>query len=263
MPLERLTIFSPSTVIRSAEVNAEFDQIINILNGTTTDDVVAIGNVDDETLSPGHKLYVEGQSIFVLNGSGAVVRIYKKGSTDPAIDLLNSGEIRTLAGNQAAAPTTQLMIVGGCLGYSSSNVGNVGVGVDTLKTLTIQPNVFGNSGNRGIIKVLARGYTAANANNKQIKFFVNAVEVIASGVVAFNNVPWFLDLEIGLDTDGVGTLTVCGIFKCNATEVRVNTQVTGIDFTLANTISITGEAVADNDIVCNLIEITKNAGTSF
>ncbi len=268
MPLERLYDFSPGTVIRSAEIDAEFDQIIALVNGTTTDDTVAIGGSVDDSPFADPRLYVEGQAVFQDDNSGLVLGVYKKGSAVLRVGLYNSGEVRTTAGNQAASPSDQVMTLGGCLGFRTGNIGNVGAGEDILWSITIKANTFSNGGSRGCIVIKERGYTGANANNKTIKFKVTSsvpttTLIASSGAVAFNNKPYFLDAEVGLDTDGIGSLTVTGTFKCDATEVRFNIPVTGIDFTQDWTISLTGEATADNDIVSNQTLITKFAGSGF
>ena len=255
--------FSPGTTIVSAQVDSEFDKIYNLLNGSDLINSVAIGGPISNSPSPDPKMYIEGQAVFQSAAAGAVVRIYKVGGTTPAIDLLNSGEIRTLSGNNAAAPSAGLMILNGCLGYRSSNVGNVGSGEDVLWTYTIKAHTFSSAGTKGVILVKDRGYTAVNANNKRIRFKVMATNVVDSTAVAFNNLPYFLDLEIGYDLDGISTLTVTGTFKCGATEVRVNSQVTGFDVTVDNTISLTAEATSDNDVISNLTVINKSAGSSF
>lgn len=263
-PLVKTFTFSPGTKIVSAQVNADLNQLFNALTGTDLASTIMLGGTNlPSNYASGlafAPFFVDGQALFSSNANGAVIRVFKRGDDDARIELLTSGEIRTKAGNQAATPTDQTMYLSGCIFNSSSDVGNVGAGEDTLKSFDILANVFSGGGTRGAVHVFAGGRTAANANNKQIKFKVIGTNVIASGAVAFNNLPWFLDVWIIPDSDSVSTVTVVSRFVCGATDVRDNIQVAGFDFTVDNTCLLTGEAVADNDIYVNFINVTKHAG---
>lgn len=260
--LSRLYTFVPFTTIASAEVNAELNQIINLLNGT---DLVkglylrtngSANPLADPALLVNGQIYVES-----FSASGAVIRIFHSSDpTNPMIDISNLGWIKLRAGSQGVTPSAQFMYASGCLYSNSTNVGNVGAGEDNLNTFTLGANVFGTSSGLTHAKVHYRGYTAANGNNKRLKFYCKTTVVMDSGVMTENNKPFELDAIVIPDTDGVSTVTISGIFRCGATEVRFNTNVTGYDFAVDNVWKMTAEAVATDDIVNNIMIVDIGRG---
>lgn len=249
--------FSPGTTIVSAQVDAEFNELYNLLNGTELVKNVRLGagtisNVDA-------KLSVTGQAEFATVANGRVLSIWKPGESTPRIDLNNLGQIRTVASQRSVTPSSQLMVLLGSIfaNGGSSLIGNVGAGEDDLISLSIGAETM--NGTNLYLNIKGGGFTAANANNKRFRFYVKTTAVIDSGVITPNNKPYFYDIQI-YAIPGSSSWLVVGVFKCDATEVRVNTVVAGVDHTVANTIKWTAEAVADNDIVQNFYSVEKGFG---
>lgn len=249
--------FSPGTTIVSAQVDAEFNELYNLLNGTNLVGNVRLGagvisNVDA-------KLSVTGQAEFATVANGRVVSVWKPGEGTPRIDLNNLGQIRTVASQKSVTASAQLMVLLGSLFASggASIIGNVGAGEDNLSSLTIGAETM--NGSNLYLNIKGGGFTAANANNKRFKFYVKTTVVIDSGVITPNNKPYFYDIQI-YASPGSSTWLVVGTFKCDATEIRVNTVVAGVDHTIDNIIKWTAEAVADNDIVQNFYSVEKGFG---
>lgn len=249
-------------VLYADVLDGQFNKIYNLLNGTDDAGTIVLGAVVPQ--NPDAKLTTNGQIVLQPTGSGAVVRVFHTTSLIlPTVDISALGWIKLRAGSAGNTPAEQQMYAAGCLYFRSNNIGNVGVGEDDLHSFTIGKNVFGTGGNNSFARVRMRGYTAANGNNKQLKFYGKTTVLMASGVMTENNKPWELDIIIAPDEDGVSTVTVSGTFKCGATEVRVNTQLAGYDFTVDNVWKMTGEATANDDLVSNIMIVDIGRGLNF
>lgn len=253
--ISRTYVFAPGTRIVSAQVNQEFNSIVNLLNGTDLASSVYIGGANVSNLLSLPKLYVLGQSEFSSSSSGRVVGVFKDGEANPRVALYNSGQVRQVASQHSVTPSTVEMVSKGTLYASATNIGNVGVGEDTLHTFAVGANVL--NGQRDYFTVEAGGITAANGNNKQLKFYCKLTAILATGVITENNKPWFFKATVIYDNDGVSTVAIYARFICGATDVRTYQLVTSYDFTIDNTWSFTGEAVSDNDLVQGFTIVEK------
>lgn len=260
--LLRLYTFTPNTTIVSAQMNAELDQIVGVLNGTVTNKDVYIGS---STVPVGGtpKFMVNGQSHFVLNGSGTTIALYREGDADasPRMAISNLGNIRMVASGNLVNPSAQTMVLDGVLySYNGGNtvlkgaVGNVGAGEDTLMNFDIADNVL--NGQQQFIRIIAAGSTAANANNKRIRFYVKTTAVLDSGTVAFNNAPWIVDVHI-FSYGGLSEVMVVGEFRCASTIVRCCTTVSAFDHTVANDTHVSAVGVADDDVIQSVLLVRK------
>lgn len=256
--------FQPATVARSAQVNANFDELYNLLKGLIADGSLALRATASQNnlVDPAILIGGDGQVYFEVNYSGAVIRIFKLGDLNPRVEINNLGYIRTVAGYSGVTPSTQYAILSSCLYSKSNSIGNVGGGEDNLHTFDIGMNVFGTSGGAGFARVTLSGNTAANGNNKRIRFYGKTTALVDSGVMTENNKPWFLDAIIIPNTDSFAELIISGSFKCGATDIRFNVPLTGYDFTQNNTWKITAEAVADSDVVQNVQIVTLGRGAN-
>jgi hypothetical protein len=133
----------------------------------------------------------------------------------------------------------------GRINSDSTDVGNVGGGEDSLKSFTVPANTLAANGQ--VLRYVANGVFAANGNNKRVRVKFGATTVLDTGVVTHNNLAWKVVLEIMrtapttqecsavLEVDGVAPLVK---------DVAAAETLSG-----AVTIQLTGEAVADSDIV--------------
>ena len=257
--LSRLYSFTASTKIVSAQVNAEFDQIVELLNGANETDSVYIGSSTPPTGGT-PKLLVQGQVFLQADPSGAVLQVYKVGDAlaSPRMTFNNTGAIRCVASQNTPVASTQTITLSGVLEIYSDydGVGNVGTGEDTLGTITINANTLGSTSLHSL-RIRAYGYTAANANNKTIKFKVGSSTVLNTGAVAFNNKNWYLEVDIFRVTNA--HWLVCGKLVCDTTIITCNVNVGSMDATVDNTLTLTGTATSDDDIVLNAYVVEKNA----
>lgn len=158
-------------------------------------------------------------------------------------DVTVTGDLMKLAGtssNDAA--------VGGVLYMDTSTPGNVGVGEDTLGTYTVPANTLSVNGES--LWFEAGGTLAGNGNTKTVRVRFGAgasTEVYNSGNITGGANPfWYVKGRITRTGAAIQT-SICfggafGIFK--PTWVTTDATLSG-----GCVLKITGEAVADNDIV--------------
>jgi hypothetical protein len=132
--------------------------------------------------------------------------------------------------------------------YSSTTVvGNVGAGVDTLDTYTVPAGTLSTNGD--FLRICAWGEFAANANTKQVKADFDTHTLFASGGLALNGTSWRLDVTLSR----VSATTQRGTagWVSSDTLLRGSSATTNPARTLANALvfKITGEATANDDII--------------
>lgn len=266
MPLTALSrsyVYSPGTKIVSAQVNAEFNSLFNLLNGTDLAHGVKIGGTSLPTayVASNPPLYIEGQTVFNSPLTGAVVRVYKTGDDNSRVDLYNNGNIYMVASQSSANVSTDRMTAIGTLISYSNDVGNVGAGEDILWDSPVGAYVM--KGTNSYLDGKTVGMTAANGNNKRFRFYLNPavgadVLIADSGVITPNNKPWFFYYTVSNDNDAPSTVNIHGEFVCDATRIPFFSTVSW-DFDVANNLKFTAEAVADNDIVMKHLRWIKGA----
>lgn len=261
--VNRLYTFVPYTTIVSAEVNAELDQIIDLLNGT---DVVKSLRINKNTSYGGgdNPLTVRGTTarggveIGGTAGIGNLLSFFIDGNPAAIVQVKESGAISAIA-SHGDLPASQYALLSGATYVRSNAMGNVGAGEDDLHSFSIGAFTLRQTSSKGMLVVRSSGYTAANGNNKRMRFYVKTTPVLDSGVITENNKPFFFELRIAVSEDVSTELKVEGTFRCGATEVRTMQILSGFDSTVNNTCKWTAEAVANNDIVQQMFSVEKIA----
>lgn len=136
--------------------------------------------------------------------------------------------------------------LGGLVTADTTAVGNVGAGEDDLIVGSLEKNVLNNSGDTLEFKTF--GIFANNTNTKRIRAYLGSTVILdlTGTTTVFQNKEWNIDTTVirtGSATQKV--VSVFSTFGVVFTEVTSATE----DFTVANTIKVTGEATATNDIV--------------
>lgn len=177
----------------------------------------------------------------------------------PGSDVLNliTGGVIALQANatqqvkiRAGSSTGLLAAVGGIMNVNTTAVGNVGTGEDDLMTYSIPASTLGTNG--ASIRFRASGTIANNVNAKRIRVKYGGTTVLdtgASGIPVSAAIQWVLEGEI--------ICTGATTQKCNANLSTNNaTLASYVGYSTAAetlsgavTVKLTGEAVANNDIV--------------
>ncbi len=137
--------------------------------------------------------------------------------------------------------------------FVRASVGNIGAGEDDLLTYSVPARTI--EADNQYIVVKAWGTTAANANNKQVKLYWGASQLVATGALAANNKDWYIECIINRLSSTVATSVSNGQFN-GAIIAHDSTNFGGQDWTLARIIKCTGEATTTDDIIQTGMSIT-------
>jgi hypothetical protein len=178
MVITRITDFIPNTLIESQEVDDEFNQLVNLLSGVSTnkDTLLKYSHATDPVLRVdqlGAGLIQQwlnnGTPRASLSALGKLLLPAGIGSTPSADQISNFGVYFTdIAVRQTGANTTET----------------------DFSTKTVAANTFG--GNGDFIIFLSRVVYASNANTKRYRVYWDSNVIFDTGAVAFNGVNQFL-----------------------------------------------------------------------
>lgn len=166
MSLLRLNDFQPGTTIVSADVDAEFNQLVNALNGVNSVDIL---------------LKASHASNPVLNINQLSTGLIFRGQANGVDRIL--GKVN---GQIAGIPKR---ILG-----SSSIVGNITTGLDTLHSLTLPADSL--STNDDFITVDQGGDFAVNDNDKRIQISFGGQVIHDSGLRDIDTGVWRISYDV-------------------------------------------------------------------
>lgn len=176
--------------------------------------------------------------------------------TGSSIGLATSGVARLFIDSAGKVTIYQGTTLHGAMStvYSQVNsVGNVGTGEDNLHSFSVPSGGFAANGDS--FEVKCAGTFAANANNKRVKLKFGAITLFDTTALAFNTGDWQINARIFRTTTTTGKSIVT--WTCNNVTLTttVDYQAWAFNFLTANTLVVTGEATADNDIVQELMQV--------
>jgi hypothetical protein len=200
-----------------------------------------IGNANDaeSVISTAFQITRSGTSTTTITLAGTInLFSYAAGPSFLAID--------------ASKNIVALALTTRTLNSQFTDVGNVGSGVDDLMTYTLPAGMLATNGDR--VKFRASLALANNANVKNINFLIGG-----QSIVSLNSIIVFDQMVMDYEVVRVDSTTV----RVNYVATRLATGANyigyvSISLTLANTqvILVTGEGVANNDIVQKTMSIT-------
>lgn len=140
-----------------------------------------------------------------------------------------------------------LFSLGGNLSINTTEVGNVGTGIDNLITYNLSANTLNKTGD--CLEIKASGTFAANANNKRVRLLLGSTLLFDTGVIAANNSHWSINAQI--IRKGATSQDIIACFNGNNSLVtNTATYTSGTeDLTTLLTIKCTGEATNNNDVL--------------
>lgn len=184
---------------------------------------------------------------------GDIVWNMNPGAGDPpGWVCTKTGVVATTAATFAAMPSLANNI--NALHSSTTEVGNVGTGVDDLMSYTLPANALLASGDS--IEIEAGFTFAANGNNKQVKLLIGGSEYYASGAVAQNSGSMVLKLTVIYDTSLLSKFSST-VQTTGSGAIPNVALVNGgvLDPTTTNIIKCTGEATSNNDVVQEYLRV--------
>lgn len=146
-------------------------------------------------------------------------------------------------------------------GISATAVGNVGAGEDTLKSFTVSSDY----GSAGTYRFTCSGTTAANANTKRIKVYVDGVAVLDTTAIALDDQAWTIDVVVSIRSAISNGATIFSRFIPSAPAAGINVLVASSSVETVSppfVFAITGESVsvpATDDIIQHLLIVEKLA----
>lgn len=166
-------------------------------------------------------------------------------SITPNINInTESGQLRTELQNTFARLDGQLNYAPYRFAAQNGPVSCTGSAETDLMSTTINYGTFNKTSQSMLI--FACGQTAANANNKTLKFYLGSSLIFNSGAIAMNNVDWTLQAEI-IFGGGTSQITWAQFCRNNASPL-VDTNTLTENFANNLTMKFTGQGSATGDI---------------
>ena len=242
--LARLFDFTPSTPILSGDVDAEFNQIVNLLNSTSTN-------------------------------KNAIVRYSNAGEAPLLLDQLSSGPIQIW--RAAGIEVTRMKVSGQIVGYprcihsNPGTAGNIGAGLDNLHSFVLPAASLATNGD--YLHVRYAGAFATNNNDKRIQISLGGVVVDNTGLFDQDSGNWSYDIYYireSATTIKFSVIYTWGLMASDgASAFAGNGRVAAGNGTLtvssldsnAQTLLVAAEGTSNSDITQNLsvIELTQTA----
>lgn len=179
--------------------------------------------------------------------------------TNIDMDARGKGAGRLVTPAGVPGTTATLADIGGGLTQNFTAVGNVGAGEDTLMSYTVPANVWGTDGDR--LELVAFGTFAANANAKNLKLKFGATAIVNTGALGFNGTSW--QVRCTIIRTGASALLASAMFVSGDTVLVAKAYQATLAVALSGTVSLslTGEATADNDIVQSALTVQWGPGS--
>lgn len=144
--------------------------------------------------------------------------------------------------------------VGGVIGSSVTQTGNVGTGEDDLFLFEVPANTLGTD--KACIVAVAAGTFAANANNKRIRVRFGGTVIFDTTALALNAGDWFLETRV-FRSGSSAQKCVTVIRTSNSSLVSTTDYTTAaVDLSTALELKITAEATSNNDVVGELFKVS-------
>lgn len=249
----------------------ESDTQANLIFTDGTNNRVGIG-----TASPTTLFHVNGASNLdgqtILNESGADVDCRIEGDNDANLLYTDASTDQIIFGASSAATgvkaqthgvhavkmgavstTTDVAKVGGVISVNLAPVGNVGTGEDNLMTYTLPASALGTTND--FIEINGFGSLAANANTKRVRVYFGATVILDTTALALNSGNWQFTARVY--RTGAATQYAEADWSKTVAGAAILVQNTNPAETLSGTVlvRVTGEGVANNDIVQNSMTI--------
>jgi len=172
--LTRITDFIPNTLIVSQEVDDEFNQLVNLLSGVSTnkDTLLKYNNATDPALRVDQL------------GAGLIQQWLNNGTARASLSAL--GRLTLPAGIGATPSADVINNLGKYFVDPAVRATIANTTETTFSTVSTSANVFAADGD--FLIYLTNFKTAANANTKRFRVYFGATVLYDSGALALNNI---------------------------------------------------------------------------
>jgi hypothetical protein len=233
--ITRITDFIPNTLIKSQEVDDEFNQLVNLLSGVSTNKDALL------KFSDGSNPVLRVDQL----GAGVIQQWLQNGTVKSRIN--NNGSLESIAGPVIAASqliaapvtidgTTDILLKsnGFIVGYPKvikidvSTPGNVGTGLDTLHTFTVPAGTL--AANDDWIRVYYAGEYGANDDNKRVVNTIAGSNFEDTGLIDVDSLGWILEyylVRLSATTVRFQSLFNSGLIAVDSAGVNIVTNIGG------------------------------------
>lgn len=135
---------------------------------------------------------------------------------------------------------------------NTTEVGNVGTGVDDLQSVTLLANTLLANGDR--VDILASGIYAGNANNKTISLIFGGTTLLSAGPVAANGGAWMIRATV-IRTGATAQIAASCYIGSSLVAATVSNSTPAETLSGAITIKTQGEATANDDVVSRILTV--------
>lgn len=182
-----------------------------------------------------------GQSNLIRLFRSTVDNLYYIKKSDGTFELFSTGIL----------PVPAITLVS-ALFQDLDTVGNIGAGQDTIYSNDIAAGKFAVNGDE--VKAQYSINIADTLNAKTIRLSFGGTNIFTSTNDYSTGTAFPLDFNASIIRVNANTIkTIVSYFSNGITETQTNT-ITPVNFAIANTLLLTGEGVADNDIVGNFVK---------
>lgn len=141
-------------------------------------------------------------------------------------------------------------IPGNTLDIDATDVGNVGAGEDVLYTYTLPANMLNT--NEQTLHIRAAGSNTANGNNKRLRLKFGATNIVDPGTNGISGT-WIFDCEV-IRISNTTQKCACAVTALSGTHTVLSDMTSTLSSTVV--IQLTGEAVANNDIIKESVKVS-------
>lgn len=239
--------------------DAQREAVEGLIHSTNNPDESPADIIDEVVDARGNLVDLDTRISAVVDADGTpVANVPEASETVAGIVSIGTqdfgGQKRFAAGPPLFRPGGSASYDGLCIGKLATDfnaVGNVGAGEDNLMLYPLPANVL-NTSSRGL-KVTAGGQLANNGNAVTLKFYFGATAFTFFSAITTNKVPWWVEIFIGRLT--ATTQVMMSFFDRNGVQHLVQIASPAETLSGAVTMRFTGEGVANNDIVQNMMLI--------
>jgi hypothetical protein len=223
--IQRITDFIPNTLIESQEVDDEFDQLVKLLSGVSTnkDTLLKYNNATDPVLRVDQL------------GAGLIQQWLNNGTARASLSAL--GKLLLPAGIGATPSTDQISNFGTYFIDPNIRATVANTTETDLSTKTMAANVLANDGD--FVILLAGVNYAANANTKRFRIYFGATAIFDTGATVLNGVNHLYVVYLFRRTSAILTGFIGEVITTAAFSSAVD--LAGQNFATTNVLKTTGQ----------------------
>jgi hypothetical protein len=244
--LTRITDFIPSTLIESQEVDDEFNQLVNLLSGVSTNKDTLL------KFSDGTNPVLRVDQL----GAGLIQQWLNNGTSRASLSAL--GKLLLPAGIGASPSSDQISNFGTYFADPTGRKTIANTNETDFSVKNVSTNVFASNGDFFIWA--SKVFYAANGNNKRYRVYWDSSLLFDSAAAAFNGVIHWVFGYAMRESSSILRGMFVALSTAN-TMIVTSSDISSIDFTATHVIKSTGQnsVASDNDVSQTSVFLLKGS----